>query len=192
MQWESQGLREVSIDLHVLIPEIETAERVTQLVKAKISRRNKPMYQPSHLFQPSIARALMMIDEGEDGEPEESDDEIEGGDEDEDLNEIVTGLNDDIFQLAPDFRNEEEKEKEEEEEAKCGDIKFRWRSDVHLNAPGEKSQYGDSKVKKQHHGCFVSPLSSLMAFIPIKIFFSLSIDNECIFICGCSTQATQM
>ena len=78
--------------------------------------------------------------------PEESDDEIEGGDEDDDLNEIVTGLNDDIFQLAPDFRNEEEKEKEEEEEEeRCGDIKFRWRSDVHLNTPGKRLNMGIRK-----------------------------------------------
>ena len=151
----------------MLIPAIETADRVTRMVNAKISRRNKPMYQPSHLFQPSVARALMLIEDGEDGDPDDSEEEGDMDEEDDDLHDIVAEFHDKIFQLQPDYREEGEKCESKED---CGNVKFRWRSDVHLNAPGGKKNYGDSKVKEEHVGCFVSPLSSLMAFVPIKIF----------------------
>ena len=170
VQWESSGVGEVSIDLPVLISAIETADQVTKLVNSKISKRNKSLYKPSHLFGSSVARALMLIEEGEDGDPLGSDEDSD--EEDGSISNIFTDLrnHDEIFGLAPEYLDEGNDALTTNEEDNCGNIRFQWSSNVHLNAPGEKSNYGDTKVKAQHIRCFASPLSSLMAFVPMKIF----------------------
>ena len=74
-------MNEAAVDLQMIIPAIELAKSVTRRLE-RDTRSRKSQYRPSALFGPSVARALMLVEDGEDGNPEDSDSDVEEHDDD--------------------------------------------------------------------------------------------------------------
>ena len=147
VQWEVTTLKEAVVELRVIIPAIELAGKITKQIERE-SRTKKSQYRPTALFGPSVARSLMMVEEGEDGEPDESESEEDERNEEETFYwRYRDGWSTEMDQFIANF----EENDDADDSDSTSDEEFptyRWRADDPLNAPSERSNYGTSKVNQ--------------------------------------------
>ena len=195
VEWEDTRLRKTTpVELPCIINGIELSRTVSRTVRRESLPSiptNRHAASPStknritELFGEELLGALLEVEEGEEGDPEPSDDEINEPDDDEDSSftndeKIFKATN---FLLDPTPQNtvpgvdrfswnpgEPLSTNENETESF-----FRWSSEDTLPPPPNISKRGDSRVKPEREGCFSSPILSLLAFIPFSMFKSITI-----------------
>ena len=184
VQWEDSRLGVTPVDLSVLIPAIdlssELKRRKSMMATALPSRTSKKGSIFSTIFGAKIRDALLQVEEGEEGDPADSDLEVMDDD-----SELGSKSNASMDSDSENFQLEEMQKyamptyailDEQEEEPTHGKSDgFRWSSEASLRAPVQLSQRGRSRVKPDRVGCFATPLNSLLAFIPLKMFKSIAV-----------------
>ena len=192
IQWDdSVRLRTTSIELSCLIPAIDLATELKMKAKeaASLARISPVAPTPSKanhvskLFGNKMLNLLLHVDEGEEGEPEQSDLESVSSVEDDynlDDDENAAASENGNFHLeemrkfcTPPFIEHDGPNGwgtagENEQQG------FRWSSEGSLLPPVTISQRGKSVVKPDRRGCFETPLSSFFAFVPLKMFRGIS------------------
>ena len=187
--WEDLELKTTMIELSCLIPAIELSPEL------KSKRKEKPgLARPSpgdfacmtpakanfsKLFGRNILNILLQVDEGEEGEPLDSDEDSSSS-----SNKDLDHWDDESKSSAEDnnFRLEEMRKHlspwfTEDDSSTSGwqcttgeNERFCWSSEGSLPPPATISQRGKSRVKPDLRGCFESLLSSFFSFIPLKMF----------------------
>ena len=155
------------MDLQVIIPAIELAAQVSKKIN-RTSPNRMSNFGPEKLFGTSVARALMLVDDGEDGIAES-----DSSDEEGELNNLYDReyIRNEWFEggLIGGENFDEELENRGNDMNTAG-IKFRWRADANMNTPVHRCNRGETKIKDECAGCFKTPLSSFLSFVPIKVF----------------------
>jgi hypothetical protein len=182
VQWEDLVLGETKIDLQVIVPAIELSVQMRRRQKliARKSKGGRPKkYRPNKLFDNDVVKSLFVVHEGEDGDPMDSDTTVDDEGENE-KEELEDNDDDDLF-----ITTEANKEKEgpqanepyledgETRNTRAKNSRFQWRAGQHISAPRGKSNRLPSVVKPESVGCFRSPLSSFLAFVPLKLLKSM-------------------
>jgi hypothetical protein len=196
VQWEDLVLGETKIDLQVVVPAIELSVGMRRRQKKLIGRKkgvSRKKYRPEKLFEDDLVKSLFVVHEGEDGDPMDSDTSDDGKEEDENKEDPD---DDDLFVTTEAKQKEgsqvaedepaylDEAELEAISQALCDDTsddtntgddsdRFRWRAGQHIDPPRGKSNRQPSVVKPESVGCFLSPLSSFLAFVPLKLLKSM-------------------
>jgi len=171
VQWENSGLGETPIELGVLIPAMDLAKKI----KKKGSRESASKQSVNDPFASDIRRLIFEVDDLEDCDVADTDSE-DSPNEEEDLDQSTIELLSDFSKTAyfdnrngtiSDFKAEDEAEETEQ-------TGFHWLSFGNLPPPPEFSQGRKSFIKPQYENMFNSPLGSLMAFLPLKLFVGIT------------------
>jgi hypothetical protein len=176
VQWENVELSETAIDLQLLLPAIELAKRCR-----KLQRRNfqAPAVSRTNPLPKSLLSLLTAVEPGEEGTPPSSEDEEsegeegcegEGGDAapfigaraDRLMGDPTNWMDEDAMDNAMDTATDDD--------ANSPQVGFRWVADQRLAPPAGVSNRGATKLKPENKGFFNSPLSSFLAFVPVRIF----------------------
>jgi hypothetical protein len=182
VQWEDLVLGETKIDLQVVLPAMDLSVRMVRRQKnvgSSPSRRKK--YRPDKLFAENLVKSLFAVSQGEDGNLMDSDTSDDGN---KDLDGHDKGGHDLMFTKIPRGKEKQANEPDpylldgesdvaEETTAEGGGARFHRRAGQHIPPPRGKSNRGKSFVKPDSVGLFVSPLSSFLAFVPLKLFKSM-------------------
>jgi hypothetical protein len=128
-------------------------------------------------------KLLFVVCEGKNGDPMDnntSDDENDDGEKEE-----FEDNGDDMFVTTEAKRKEGSQANEAKEsyldELETTDIggdteicpRFQWKAAQHISPPRGKFNRRPSVVKQVSVGCFLSPLSSFLTFVPLKLFKSM-------------------
>ncbi len=167
--WEDNALGETQVDMEVLIPAMELSRVQRRGRTRKEGGRLSKKFRPGKVFDDNIAKALFQVHEGEDGDPldsESSGEESDGGldDDDNEHGEVLKAKT-----KHPEHGGYIVDVASDEEE----DTRFQWRTDQTMPPPRDKSNRGASTIKPESIGVFRTPLSSLLAFVPLKLFKSM-------------------
>lgn len=189
VQWEDSVLGQTQIDLQVLLPAIDLSVKMVRRQKnlgSSPTRRKK--YGPDKLFDEALVKSLFAVSQGEDGDPMDSDSSNEEHKEDRDDGEVhghdlvftqMNRVKEKVNEPDPYLPDElsvttsNVEDVPEETTTEGGGSRFHWRAGQHIPPPTGKSNRGKSFVKPESVGLFVSPLSSFLAFVPLKLFKSM-------------------
>jgi hypothetical protein len=153
-------------------------------------------YSPEKLFDDGLVKSLFLVHEGEDGYTMDSDtSSLDNNNNDYERNndEQIMSDNSDKDILFPSVVGRHQAQAEEsyllqdyngdslgDEDGDelttvdGGKTRFKWRAGhQHINSPTYKSNQGKSFVKAESVGLFRLPLSSFLAFVPLKLFKSM-------------------
>ena len=174
-QREDNALGETPIKLAVLIPAIELASKLnccsenntTHQRKKRTTGLRSEEESDGAFFSNEICDALFLVDEGEEGEPESSND-----------NDLYDGLEDEKSSppKMSDFdaasqRNQDNTYNSTEMESDDASISggFHWLPVGTIPLPHTLSKRRSSYVRNDYTSYFDTPLSSFLSFIPLKI-----------------------
>ena len=180
VEWEDVNLGETTIEVSVLIPAINLSSKLkkeeskTRRTPTARSAFSKTKANTINLFGQKIRDALLLVEDGEEGIPEDSDIEVMD-DTEESESEKAGGFHlEDLRKYASGFQSLATEEVESPKPASRTDS-FRWSSEATLHPPINLSEKGKSFVKPELTGSFASPLLSFLAFIPSKVFKGIAI-----------------
>ena len=161
IQWEDPNLSDTPVAVSLIVEAIALHKTIsstknTQRVATRKTRNKDP-------FSPELRKLLLCVDETERGHPESSDEE--------DMNN-ADNQDDDAFLFTPHelFINEANEDLNEDLNVPTD---FRW-STGNLAAPPDRSKRSTTYVHPTLTGHFATPIQSLLAFIPLKIFNSIA------------------
>ena len=166
VQWEDAALGDTPIALSALIPAMDL-QRTLASASTNPSAAATTGRGHRDIFSQNIRHALLHVDVGEEGVPIKSEDESD----DEVVAEVVDDLK--VIQkpsshLIDDYKSSVGFEVPKE------DTRFRWSVMGSLRPPPQLCSRKKSEVKADMTGFFETPLSSFLAFVPIKIFRSMA------------------
>ena len=188
--WEDSQLKTTTVELSCLIPALELSRELKSKGKEKSALERgspgdssrgptTPSTNVSKLFGRNMLNILLQVDEGEEGEPLDSDDDTEASSKD-DLNDDESTSSskneDNNFRLEETRKyflpwfTEDNNSTTDSRNTAGENEGFRWTSEGSLKPPATISQRGKSRVKPDRRGCFENPLSSFFSFVPLKMF----------------------
>jgi hypothetical protein len=194
VQWESHDLGETSCELDPILTAIETAKEGKKRVERqkRVERENKQTkgrlsspcgkYHPKQLFSKDVLHCLSIVDEGEEGIPNSSDSEAE-------YDEVVERVSEEVLEedevdekyehhyqckeLFTDTFLDDGRVVAEENESERNDLGFEWSTAGSTQQPIGLSNRISTHVQPNMTGLFKSPLSSFIAFCPLKVWKSI-------------------
>ena len=167
IQWEESNLGETAIDLSLVID----AVALHQTISSTKSARRQPAHNARNRdpFSPEVQNVLLQVEDTERGRPDSSDDEDSNNNDEPDKEDLVFCphvLFDDVE------RRKALLDVDDNEETGEGSD-FCW-STGRLLPPPDCSNRRESHVIPSQTGTFATPISSLLAFVPLKIFNSIA------------------
>lgn len=168
IQWEESDLGDTPIEAAIVIPAI-ALHRTTIQSRSASRPPNRNTRNTNVLFTPELQSLLLRVDESEMGCPDSSDDEDSVNDEEQNEENFV-------FHPHPLFENEAKNvtvDDDEDNEEYGNTSDFCWSTGT-LLPPPDRSKRRPSHVIPSRTGSFATPLSSLLAFIPLRIFNSIA------------------
>ena len=192
IQWEKSNLKICHVDQKLLKDAINRAKTIKKVLENGETRKcRQDPYRPMELFGASIADALRYVEEDEVGDANDSESSGSELDELEYLEKerkaegtdkpriVFVGKEQDMEDVEEERRKKAaekgsgRKSKKASEKQRDDDIVYKWRVDTKISGPMEKSVRAPSSVKETMRGHFMDPLSSFLAFIPLKVFKSM-------------------
>lgn len=170
IQWEDTSLGDTPVDVTLIYDALSLHKSIFAPRKSK----DHPITRPSRNrdpFSPELRTILFSVDELERGHPDSSDDDASTNPDDNE---------DDFFffhQKPFDYYNYREFSEDDSVDAEnAHDVAasdFRWSSGI-LQPPPDRSRRLNSHVTPKLTAHFETPIQSLLAFIPLRIFNSIA------------------
>ena len=185
VQWEDISLKEVYIDIQFLYPAQELAKKLrkqesTILMQGRVPPTARDI--GSRPFSRDLRIALFLVEEGEEGDPYDSDLEYDDDadslayDETGDIGDLDLHRTREVNNRRPIIPEFREKITGQPETVDPTDpYKFRWRFGGKMNPPPNISTNRKTQLKEGMEEHFRHPLPSLLAFIPMHIWKSICI-----------------
>ena len=159
--WSSHQLGTTQVDSEFLLPARQLALEM---------RRNEDSFthfSPTAQFRAPVVEWLNAVGEGESGEPIGSNAEEEMHSTDEkDGDDGCEAPSKDRYHSEWVYDEDADHSKRKE----TGQPEFYWESEVDMPRPAERCEPRKSKLKEQHKHLFATPMQSMLAFLPLKIF----------------------
>jgi hypothetical protein len=164
IQWEQSDLGVTSSNIQYIFPAISLYEMVFSSKQSSISTKRSTW--SNEIFSPDLQNLLLKVDNYEHGSPESSDDDDSEKEvpQDDGNHHMRTQL---LFQDVPDTEA-----MEDTEETNNGS-EFQWSTGI-LPPPPDRSNRRPTHVTPALTGHFTTPISSFLAFIPMRIFNSIA------------------
>ena len=180
IQWEESDLGDTSVSLSVVIEAISLHQTFFSAHRST-RHRGTPRTTRStsrEPFSPAVRKALLHVEETEIGTPESSEDEddINDGMKSKDVGNGELDDNDLLFCHDNKLRDNIELHNlslDDNNENTVDGSQFRW-STGKLPVPPDVSNRRKSHVIPSKTGVFATPISSFLAFVPLKMFNSIA------------------
>lgn len=166
IQWEESDLGDTSVDVTLVIDAMALHQTIFSAKRSQRSSTRK--LRNNDPFSPELRNLLFSVDDNEKGKPESSDeDDIDEEEEEEENFLFRPNSRQDSLNHCKSVPDDDDKE----EFGAASD--FCWSTGT-LLPPPDRSTRSPSHVKPALTGNFTTPIQSLLAFIPLKIFNSIA------------------
>ena len=178
VNWDAHFLGSTSVEVTACLHAVKLAAELTST--ARQSRKTTQSSAPAEkIFSTLLLKELIRVDQGEEGVAPDSEDEEENGEEGTEYYQIGApstprkGYRISVGTVTEDD-DEEEESMPDATDPKAPDRPFSWTTQGQIREPTGKLPKRESRVKRDKLDSFLSPMQSLLAFLPVRMFQAIA------------------